>query len=78
MDKKMNEALNDIYERLTDEQKEKAKECKTVGDLMDYVSREKIEIPEELLGQVAGGVRVRQGYPWGPNGFSFPDAGTVL
>ena len=55
MDEKMNEKLKEIYDSLTDEQKEKAKNCKTVDELMDFAGEEDIELPEELLENVAGG-----------------------
>ncbi len=55
MDEKMNEKLKEIYDSLTDEQKEKAKACKTPEELMAFAGEEDIELPEELLETVAGG-----------------------
>ena len=55
MDEKMNEALKGLYENLTEEQKEKAKACKTVDEILKFVEQENIELPEELMEQVAGG-----------------------
>ena len=55
MDEKMEKALKELFEKLTDEQKEKAKECKTPEELMDFFGKEGLELPDELLDSVAGG-----------------------
>lgn len=55
MHKRMNEALIEIYENLTDEQKEKAKACKTMDELNAFAGKEGIELPDEVLDAVAGG-----------------------
>ena len=55
MDEKMKKALEAFFEKLTDEQKEKAKECKTMEELMDFAGKEGLELPDELLNSVAGG-----------------------
>lgn len=55
LDEKMKEALESIYEKMTDEQKEKAKACKTPDELMAFAGREGIELPDDLLENVAGG-----------------------
>lgn len=55
MNEKMNEKLKEIYDSLTDEQKEKAMNCKTAEELMEFAGEEDIELPEDLLGNVAGG-----------------------
>ena len=60
MDEKMEKALKEFFEKLTDEQKEKAKECKTTEELMDFAGKEGIELPDELLNGVAGGYRLSQ------------------
>ena len=57
MNEKMNEKLREIYDSLTDEQKEKAMNCKTAEELMDFAGEEDIELPEELVESVAGGRR---------------------
>ena len=54
-EQKVNEALKDIYDSLTDEQKEKAKACKTTEELMAFVAKEGFELPDEALEAVAGG-----------------------
>ena len=55
MDEKMNAAIKGIYDSLTDEQKAKAKACKTMDELTLLASKEGIELPDELLDAVAGG-----------------------
>ena len=40
---------------LTDEQKEKAKQCKNMGELMELAGKEGMELPDEALDAVAGG-----------------------
>ena len=54
-----NEKIQEIVEKLiasfTDEQKEKAAECETLDDLIKFAGDEDIELPEELLDEVAGG-----------------------
>ncbi len=44
-----------FYNNLTDEQKAKAKKCRNVDEFMDFTKKEGIELPDELLDQVAGG-----------------------
>ena len=58
MDVKMDEKLKEIYDSLTDGQKEKALACTTQEELMDFAGEEDIELPEELLGDVAGGLKL--------------------
>ena len=55
MDPKLNAALKGVYESLTDEQKEKAKNCKTMEELTKLAAKEGIELPDEVLDAVAGG-----------------------
>lgn len=55
MDEKMNEVMKGIYEKLTDEQKEKAKACKTMDELTKMADEWGIELPDELVGEVVGG-----------------------
>ena len=56
MDEKLNAALKGIYDSLTDEQKEKAKACKTMDELMALADKEGFELSDELLEAVAGGL----------------------
>ena len=55
LDAKREEALKGIWDSLTDEQREKAKACKTLDELTALAGREGIELPDELLDAVAGG-----------------------
>ena len=55
MDEKLNAAVRGIYESLTDEQKEKAKACKTMDELTALAARESVELPDEVLDAAAGG-----------------------
>ena len=55
MDEKLQEKLLEIYDSLTDEQKEKVKECKTMEEVSAFAAEEGIELPDEMLDEVAGG-----------------------
>ena len=57
MNEKLNETLKGIYDSLTEEQKEKAKACKTMKELSAFATEENIELPDELLEAVSGGVQ---------------------
>lgn len=57
MDEKMKEVMKGIYENLTDEQKEKAKGCKNLDELMKLAGEWGIELPDEALDAVAGGCK---------------------
>ncbi len=50
-----NEALRKLWDSLTDEQKEKARACKTADELNELAGREKIELPDDMLEAVSGG-----------------------
>ena len=54
-DPKLEEALKGIWDSLTDEQREKAKACKTLDELTAFAGKEGVELPDELLDAVAGG-----------------------
>ena len=54
-EKKLNEILKGVYDSLTDEQKEKAKACKTMEELIALAGQESIELPDEIMDAVAGG-----------------------
>ena len=56
---KLNELLVNVWDSLTDEQKEKAKECKTADELLKFAGEEGIELPDEVLDAVAGGALVK-------------------
>ncbi len=55
MDEKLNAALKGIYDSLSDEQKEKAKHCKTLDELTALAAKEGMELPDEALDAVSGG-----------------------
>lgn len=59
MEEKMKKALKEIFDKLTDEQKEKAKACKTMDELMEFIGKEGIELPDDLLDNVAGGFQIQ-------------------
>ena len=54
-EKKLEETMKDIFEKLTDEQKEKAKACKNMDELIKLAGEWGIELPDELVSAVAGG-----------------------
>ena len=55
MDEKMKEALKGIFKNLTDEQREKVNACPNADELMKLLGEWDIELPDELVDQVAGG-----------------------
>ena len=55
-DKKLNELLNKALASLNDEQKKKAKACKTAKELLDLLTESGVELPDEALEKVAGGM----------------------
>ena len=58
MDEKLKEALEGIYENLTHEQKEKAKACKTMEEMIARSGEWGIELPDEVVDAVAGGIGI--------------------
>ena len=54
-DPKAIQALKEIYDSLTDEQKEKAKNCKTTDELLKLAGEEGIELHDDVMDAVAGG-----------------------
>ena len=55
MDKKLNDMLRDVLDSLTEEQKEKARACRTDEELIALAAKEGVELPDETLDAVAGG-----------------------
>lgn len=53
--KKLNELLTAVWDSLTDEQKEKAKACRSEEELLKLAAEEGIELPDEVMDAVAGG-----------------------
>ena len=51
----LNEALKGMWDSLTDEQKEKAKQCQSMDELMQLAGKLGVELPDEILDSVAGG-----------------------
>ncbi len=52
---KIDDVLKEIWDSLTAEQKEQIKACKTPGELMAYMGKAGIKLPDEVLDAVAGG-----------------------
>lgn len=66
MNETIKEALKKIYDKLTDEQKEKWESCKTEDEFMAFLGEIGAELPDELVDHVAGGLG---GLGWtGPDG----------
>ena len=61
MDEKMETVLKEIYEKLTDEQKEKAKMCKSMDELMKLLGECGIEpageLPDAEAESASGGIQ---------------------
>ena len=55
-EKKLGETLDGIYDKLNDEQKEKAKACKNMDEFIKLAGEWGIELPDELVSAVAGGL----------------------
>ena len=51
------ELLVETGKDLTDAQKEKVKTCETIDELIAFVNEGGIELPDEVLDMVAGGVQ---------------------
>ena len=54
-DKKLNELLNKALASFTEEQKKKAKACKTAKELLDFLVEAGVELPDDALDKVSGG-----------------------
>jgi len=61
---KLNELLVNVWDSLTDEQKAKAKACKTPDELLKLAGEEGIELPDEVLDAVAGGYILCSAQGW--------------
>ena len=55
MEEKKIDALKDVYEKLSDEQKIKADACKSADEFLKLLGEWDIELPDEFVEQVAGG-----------------------
>jgi len=65
---KMNELIIGVCKSLTDDQKEKAKDCKDVNELAKCLGEMGVALPDELMEAVAGGAEMLyqpiSGYMW--------------
>jgi len=57
MSEKLNVTLKGIYDSLTEEQKEKMKACKTAEELSAFATEENIELPDDAMDMISGGVQ---------------------
>ncbi len=55
--KKTDIITEEIYASLSDEQKKKAKNCKTLDEFIVFAKKEGIELPDEVLNDISGGVQ---------------------
>ena len=62
MDEKTKETLKGIYENLTEEQKAKAKACKTMDEMMELAGEWGIELPDDMIDIVGGGLRYKESH----------------
>ena len=62
-DNKRNELLEGLMGSLTDEQKEKTKDCKDMKEFIVRLGETGVELPDELLGEVSGGIKIPD-KPW--------------
>ncbi len=53
----LHELMMRILNGLNDEQMEKAKNCKTLDDFLAFAKKESIELPDEILDNISGGVQ---------------------
>ena len=58
-DSQLEQTVVGIWESLTDEQRERAKACSSSEELMQLLGEEGIELPDDLLSEVAGGLIYR-------------------
>lgn len=56
IDPRLNEAVHSMWDSLTDEQKAKAKDCKTLDEFLALAGKAGTSLPDELLEAVAGGI----------------------
>ncbi len=68
IDPKLEETLKGLWDSMTDEQKEKAKACKDVDELIAFAGKEGIELPDEMLDAVSGGFIYQV---WKQSGFQY-------
>ena len=61
----MNEKYRKYLKTLSPELREKAKNIKTQDELMEFLSDNDVELPEDALENVSGGCEVKNEYPKG-------------
>ena len=61
----MNEKINALLKDLSPELQKKAKDIETQEELMEFLSDNDVELPEEALESVSGGCEVKNEYPQG-------------
>ena len=59
MESKASELLNSVTNRLSDSQKEKAKKCNTLQEMTEFLTKEGVDLSDELLEKVSGGIYYR-------------------
>ncbi len=57
MGEKLKETIKNIFDSLTEEQKEKAKACVTADELLSFAREENIELPDDAVDMISGGVQ---------------------
>ncbi len=55
MDEKTKETLNSVFEKLTDEQKEKVNACKNADELMKLLGEWGVELSDDMVEAITGG-----------------------
>ena len=58
MEEKMKEAFRRFCGKLNDEQKARASKCRTWDELMEFAGNEGVELPDDFLDFVSGGVKI--------------------
>ncbi len=59
---KLQDYLNVLLEKLSPDQKARATSCKTLDELMDFIKAEAIELPDELMSDVIGGLDYKHAF----------------
>ena len=59
-------AVENIYEKLTDEQREEAKACKTPGEMLELTKKWGMTLSDEELDAIAGGGAWSDSCPYCP------------
>ena len=51
----MQDRLKNLYDSLTDEQKEKVKACTSAEEIVKFAGEEGLELPDDVLEEISGG-----------------------